>query len=158
MANDTSAGSIRPALLDDTPILVQYNMKLAAESEAKQLDREMITRGVDAVLRDPNRGRYYLAELDGEIVGQIMITFEWSDWRCAMFWWMQSVYVHADHRQRGAFRSLYEHVETAAREDSGVCGLRHANHAALATYERMGMSAAGYHVYQHDWSGAVRNV
>ncbi|MFP6668832.1 MAG: GNAT family N-acetyltransferase [Pirellulales bacterium] len=162
MNSDAPFWSIRSAGQDDVPVIVTYNMELAIESEAKELDGEILTRGVHALLSHPERGRYFLAERDGRVIGQIMITFEWSDWRCAMFWWIQSVYVHPDHRQSGVFRSLYEHVAKTAREDGGVCGLRlyveSENQAALAAYRRMGMTAAGYHVYQHDWSGAVRQT
>lgn len=151
--------TIRPARADDAPVVVQFNERLAAESEQKQLDDDVLARGVAMLLSRPDLGRYFVAEVDGRIIGQIMITYEWSDWRCAMFWWIQSVYVVPEFRQRGVFRSLYQHVESAAQNDGGVCGLRlyveRENEAAIATYQRMKMKPAGYHVYERDWSGAV---
>jgi ribosomal protein S18 acetylase RimI-like enzyme len=94
-------------------------------------------------------------------VGQLMLTYEWSDWRAKMFWWVQSVYVHPEFRGRGVFSRLYQHVESLARQDPGVCGIRlyvhHANHRAMAAYEKLGMTPADYRVYEADWSGLGKN-
>jgi ribosomal protein S18 acetylase RimI-like enzyme len=162
MTNVPQPWTIRPARDDDAPVVVEFNAKLAEESEQKQLDDAVLTRGVAMLLNRPELGRYFVAEVDGQIIGQIMITYEWSDWRCGQFWWIQSVYVVPEYRQRGVFRSLFQHVESAAQTDGGVCGLRlyveRENEAAIATYQRMQMKPAGYHVYERDWSGAVRSV
>lgn len=143
---------IRPATPADQPLIVRWNMALAAESEDKPLDESVLAPGVARVLSDATLGRYWIAERDGTAVGQIMVTYEWSDWRNGLFWWIQSVYVHADHRGSGVFKSLYQHVEKSARSDGGVCGLRlyvhDANTGAIETYRRIGMVDGQYRVME----------
>ena len=97
---------IRPAIVEDWPVIVAFNCDLAQESEGKQLNREHVEPGVQALLIDPRKGRYQLALVGGRIVGQLMHTYEWSDWRNGDIWWIESVYVHADHRGRGVFAAL----------------------------------------------------
>ena len=146
---------VRPAVAGDLESIVERNMKLAQETEDKRLDRETLRRGVTLALERPELARYFIAELDGRDVGQLMITYEWSDWRCGMFWWIQSVYVDAAFRRVGVFRHLFRHAEELARS-SGGCGLRlyveEHNHQALATYRSAGMVPSGHLVYELDWS------
>lgn len=144
--------TIRRAIATDAPILIEYNARLAQESEHKMLDRDILTAGVAAVLADPTRGLYFVYENEGVVVGQVMITTEWSDWRNGWIWWIQSVYVRHEDRRTGVFRALYEHVEKTAREDGGVVGLRlyveRDNMAAQETYLRLGMERTGYLVLE----------
>ena len=144
--------SIRRAGPADAAVVIEFNCLLAQESEGKTLDAAVVGRGVAAGLADPRKSVYFLAEEDGATVGQIMYTTEWSDWRNGWFWWIQSVYVRQEARQRGVFRALYEHVYEAARADGRVIGLRlyveRANHTAQETYRRLGMEAAGYLVFE----------
>src|SRR5580704_10490257 len=100
--------TIRPATLDDTPVICEFNRRLALESEEKVLDPAVLGAGVAALLNDPARGLYFVAQKGGQVVGQIMITPEWSDWRNAWMWWIESVYVRQDARRQGVFRALYE--------------------------------------------------
>lgn len=143
---------IRPANPSDAGVIAEYNRLLALESEDIILDPIVLAAGVAVALADPDRARYFLAELDGEVVGQLMFTREWSDWRNGWLWWLQSVYVHADHRRQGVFRALFDHVEQLIRQDPEVKGLRlyveNANTAAQDTYARVGMLKAGYLVLQ----------
>ncbi|MBY0230178.1 MAG: GNAT family N-acetyltransferase [Gemmataceae bacterium] len=144
--------TVRPARAEDHPVLVEYNSRLAQESEGKALPHDILSRGVAAVLRDANRGRYWVAEIAGEVVGQLMVTLEWSDWRDGWLWWIQSVYVRADARRAGVFRALYANLVEEARRQGDVVGLRlyveHHNEAAQATYKRLGMVDAGYLVLE----------
>jgi ribosomal protein S18 acetylase RimI-like enzyme len=144
--------TLRRAVLADAPVLADYNQRLAHETEGKALDPAVIAAGVEAVLADPERGRYFVAELQGAVVGQLMITTEWSDWRNGWIWWIQSVYVPRDARRQGVFRALYEHALAAARAEPQVVGLRlyveHDNHAAQETYLRLGMQRTGYLVLE----------
>ncbi len=146
---------IRPARPADAEIIADYNAAIARETEQIELDRQRLMCGVGAVLSDPSKGFYTLAEADGRVVGQILITYEWSDWRNGVFWWIQSVYVHADYRRRGVFQQLYRHIAEQARHAGTVCGLRlyveKENQRAQATYRRMGMVEAPYHVYELDF-------
>src|SRR5204863_6179621 len=139
---------IRRATSSDLDVVVDFNRRLAEESEGKKLDAVLLKAGVAQALADSNKALYFLAE-DGAIaVGQTMITTEWSDWRNGWFWWIQSVYVRPEARRCGVFRALYEHVAQTARQDATVIGLRlyveHENHAAQQTYLRMGMAWTSY--------------
>jgi len=144
--------AIRPACLDDWPTIVEFNCRLAEESEDTTLDTGDVEPGVRRLLEDPAKGRYFVA-CDGEqIVGQLMHTREWSDWRNGDIWWLQSVYIHPDYRRRGVFRRLFEALFAEADADPNVVGLRlyvEADNApAHATYERFGLNRAGYFVMQ----------
>ena len=144
--------TIRRGQPADATVVAEYNRLLAEESEGKILDGDTLDKGVRAVLADPIRGIYYLAELDGAVVGQLMLTYEWSDWRNGWIWWIQSVYVHRDARRHGVFRALYEHAVAAARAEPDVIGLRlyveSDNHAAQQTYLRLGMQPTSYFVLE----------
>jgi GNAT superfamily N-acetyltransferase len=146
------APTIRDARPDDRDAIVEFNARLAEETEAKTLDRAVLARGVDCALADPDRLRYWVVEPagGGPIVGQAAITREWSDWRNGWIWWFQSVYVLPDDRGRGVFRALYRRIRAEALAAPDVIGLRlyveHENHRAQATYRALGMRAGGYHV------------
>ena len=148
---------IRPATLDDADPIVAFNSALAAETECKSLDVRNITVGVRAALADPSRSLYFVAEVEGEVIGQTMVTFEWSDWRNGFFWWIQSVYVDSRFRRRGVFRALHEYVRREARSRPEVCGLRlyvhHDNRRAIKTYAQLGMPQSEYLMCEEDWSG-----
>ncbi len=148
--------TIRRATPADEQIVAANNAAMAFETENKELDRETITSGVRRVLSDPARGVYYLAECDGKVVGQLLITLEWTDWRDGWFWWIQSVYVAPGARRRGVYRALHEHVETAARQEEDVRGIRlyadNDNTSAQRVYEQMGMVRAHYTMFETDWS------
>lgn len=149
---------IRDATPEDAEIIVRFNGFLAEETEGKHPDEGVLRRGVGRGLARPDLCRYWLAELDGAVVGQTMVTFEWSDWRDGVIWWLQSVYVVPHARGRGVFRALYRHVERLARQDGDVCALRlyveRDNEPARRVYERLGMKGTAYLVYERDWSGA----
>src|SRR5712691_6339755 len=115
--------TIRPARPQDASTLIDFNAAMALETENLKLDRDVLSRGVRAGLANPTEARYFVAELEGRIVGQLMLTLEWSDWRDGEIWWIQSVYVDPDFRRRGVFKSLYRHAEHLARE-KGAVGLR----------------------------------
>lgn len=147
---------IRPARLEDAAIIAEYNRALARETEGRDLDPDRIGPGVVAVLQDATKGRYLVAERQGRVIGQLMVTFEWSDWRNGMFWWIQSVYVAPEERGRGVFGGLYRAVEVEARSNPGICGLRlymeHHNERARMAYVKLGMKAAGYEVFETDFT------
>ena len=125
---------------------------MAEETEGRALDAHLIDAGVSALLRDKNKGRYWVAVSDNDIVGQLMVTYEWSDWRNAMIWWIQSVYVPSKYRRKGVFSALYRHVETLAKAEAGVCGLRlyveENNQRAQQTYKALGMIKPSYLVME----------
>jgi GNAT superfamily N-acetyltransferase len=142
----------RRATPADEGVLVAYNAALAWESERKRLDEAVLRAGVRAVLADPARGFYTVAERGGEVVGQTMVTFEWSDWRNGWFWWVQSVYVREDARRGGVFRALFRQLQTEAEADPAVIGLRlyveRDNGGAKRTYLSLGMSDTPYELLE----------
>ena len=136
-------------------MIAGFNVRMAWETERRRLDRARVRRGVSALLQDPAKGIYFVAEVDGETAGQLLITYEWSDWRNSNFWWLQSVYVAPAQRQRGVFRALFQHVHRLAKSRKTVCGLRlymHAgNRRARRTYQRLGMKHSAYEVFEKDF-------
>ena len=146
---------IRDASIDDAATIAEFNAALASESEDKSLDRSVLESGVRRLLRDPVRGRYFIAESGGRMVGQTLITYEWSDWRDGWLWWIQSVYVHPDHRRTGVFRRLYGHIEALAKNSGEVVGIRlyveRENARAQDTYRSLGMRHTGYRVMETEF-------
>ena len=136
----------------DAGVIAEFNRRMAWETEHKPLDPAVLARGVGRVFTDPARGFYLVAEAEGEVVGQLMVTYEWSDWRDGWVWWVQSVYVREDARRLGVFRQLFEAMLRAARAAGDVVGVRlyveKDNTRAQATYQQMGMCDAGYHFYE----------
>ena len=142
---------IRDATPADAETIASFNSSMAEETEGQPLDPGIIGPGVATLLNNAEKGRYWVAEADGELIGQIMVTYEWSDWRNGMLWWIQSVYVHPDYRRSGVFSALYHHVESIAREN-GACGLRlyveDSNERAQDTYKALGMVHPNYQVME----------
>ena len=146
--------TVRPATPDDIEFLVRGNAQMALETEALSLDIDRLRRGVKAVFDDPSRGFYLIAEINGTRAGQMMITYEWSDWRNGVFWWIQSVYTVPEFRRRGVFHALYAEATALAQKSGSVCGLRlyvdaH-NLQAQATYRRCGMHETAYRLFEID--------
>lgn len=146
---------VREATTADRETLILVNTGLAKETEGKHLDPSTVGAGVDAVVADPGRGFYIVCETDdGSVAGGLMVTTEWSDWRNAWYWWIQSVYVFPAHRRKGVYTMLHRHVEAVARERGDVCGIRlyvdRDNARAQSTYRHLGMTQARYDLYEVD--------
>ncbi|MBI5463501.1 MAG: GNAT family N-acetyltransferase [Ignavibacteriales bacterium] len=146
---------IRPAVLADAPAIAEFNARIAEETEHRHLDLDTLSAGVRAVVSDASKGIYFVAETDRRVVGQLMITYEWSDWRNGNFWWIQSVYVDKAFRGRGVFKRLFAHVCNLAAKEHDVCGLRlyvdQENASAMKTYETLGMMKTSYEMYEMDF-------
>jgi GNAT superfamily N-acetyltransferase len=144
--------TIRSAGVEDTDQIVEFNCRLAKETEGKTLNPEVVNAGVLAALTDPHKGPYFLAVEDEHILGQLQITFEWSDWRNGWIWWIQGVYVRGEFRRQGVFRTLYAHIEKIARDSKDVIGIRlyveKDNRRAQKTYEELGMRPSDYLMYE----------
>jgi GNAT superfamily N-acetyltransferase len=143
---------IRKAQSSDAASLIDFNQKMALETEGKRLDTATLTAGVSAVFSDENKGFYVVAEDEGSIVGGLLVTFEWSDWRNKWFWWVQSVYIVPEARGRGIYRLLYDHVKAQAAKNANVCGFRlyveRENVHAQRVYEKVGMENTVYFMYE----------
>ena len=147
--------TIRVATSGDRDCIVGFLRAMAEETEGKRLDVEVLRAGAREALKDPSRCVYYLAEVDGAVVGQTMVTTEWSDWRNGFFWWIQSVYVEPGSRRIGVYRSLHDHIRSLARGRGDVCGLRlyvhRDNVGAMETYDSLGMSVTEYRLCEESW-------
>lgn len=147
--------SIRKARPDDAPRIVEFQQAMALETEGKTLDESLVTPGVADVFASPGKGFYIVAETDGVVVGSLLITYEWSDWRNATFLWIQSVFVDAGHRRRGVYTAMHNHVLGLAEADAGLCGVRlyveRTNTRAQQTYKSLGMDHSHYDMYEIDF-------
>ncbi len=148
---------IRTAHAGDLDALVEFNTALARETEGRRLEHELLRDGVASVLSDAAKGLYMVMEHrpTDRVIGQLMITFEWSDWRNRVFWWLQSVYVHKDWRRRGVCKTLYGHVVREAERRGNVAGIRlyveQDNRIAQTVYGRLGLSPPPYRVFEKDF-------
>ncbi len=147
--------SLRPARTDDQKTIVEFNLAMAWESEGKELNQQVLAAGVAAVLADPDKGFYLMAEGDGRPAGSLMVTYEWSDWRNGCFWWIQSVYSAPNFRRQGVYSLMHDWVRQAALADDQACGLRlyveKRNFGAQATYRKLGMVQTDYDLYQEEF-------
>ena len=146
---------IRPANSSDAPFIADCNIRMAFETEQRRLDPKTVAAGVNALLNDANKGAYFIAESGGKPVGQMLITYEWSDWRNGNFWWIQSVYIVEAIRCQGIFRALFEHVNALARARKDVCGLRlyveGENTHAKQVYAKLGLRKTDYELLETDF-------
>ena len=142
----------RDAVREDAATIVAFQLAMARETEEIDLNFETCTRGVNAVFDDPTRGRYFIAEVDGEAIASLMITLEWSDWRNGVVWWIQSVYVRPSHRGRRVYAGLYQHVRELVRSVPDIRGIRlyvdRRNTTAQEVYRRCGMNGEHYQVFE----------
>lgn len=150
---------VRPAGINDLETILIFSTALALETEGRTLQKDLLRRGTLAVLDSHDKGRYLVAQASQSsgtpIIGQLLITSEWSDWRNGTFWWIQSVYVHQAWRRRGVYRSMHEYVLGEAETRKDVCGIRlyveESNQAAQAVYRRVGLSPSSYRVFEKDF-------
>ena len=151
--------TIRPAGRDDVDSIVAFSAAMAMETEQRRLDQAKLREGTQTLLNTPSFGFFMVAEIRETerpvLVGQLMVTYEWSDWRNGVFWWIQSVYVHPNWRRRGVFRRMHDAVVSQAKADPKVCGIRlyveQDNHSAETVYQRVGLARSAYRVYEDDF-------
>lgn len=144
--------NIQTAQISDITALVEFNQAMALETEGKHLDLGTLKAGVEAVFTDEDKGFYVVAEEGGRIVGGLMVTYEWSDWRNGWFWWIQSVYILPEARGRRIYGDLYDFVKKCADESGNVCGFRlyveKDNLRAQGVYQRVGMESSHYLMFE----------
>lgn len=145
---------IRLATKDDIGDLVEFNLAMALETEGKQLDTDVLRRGVEAVFDDDKKGFYVVVESEEGVAAGLMVTYEWSDWRNGWFWWIQSVFVRPQFRGRGLYGEMYAFVNTLANEAGNVCGFRlyveQKNQRAQRVYEKLGMEKTYYLMFEEE--------
>lgn len=147
--------AVRVATSADAEFLVRGNAEMALETEHLSLDFDCLRDGVHAVFENPALGVYFVVMVGTRRAGMMMITYEWSDWRNGVFWWIQSVFVEPGFRSQGVFTALYRYVQNLARATPGVAGLRlyveNSNNQAQNTYQRVGMKRTDYQMFEIDF-------
>ena len=151
--------NVRFARPEDAATIVLFSAAMALETEGRRLDLDRLYDGTIALLESPDRGFFMVAELeqadDRRLLGQLMITYEWSDWRNGAFWWIQSVYVDPAWRRRSVFRRMHETVMATAKTSPNVCGVRlyveESNGAAQAVYRKVGLTPSSYAIFETDF-------
>jgi ribosomal protein S18 acetylase RimI-like enzyme len=143
---------VREAIESDLSVILGFQVAMAKETESLDLDQNTLARGIQSLLQDPAKGKYYVALLDSRVIGCLMITYEWSDWRNGLVLWIQSVYVDGSFRGQGVYKNLYEHIKSIAMADKEIKGIRlyvdTANGAAQEVYRRLGMNGDHYQVFE----------
>ncbi len=147
---------VREARRDDAATIIEFQLAMARETEELTLDRDILTRGVSALFDNPSLGRYFVAESHDEssarVIASLMITYEWSDWRNGMVWWIQSVYTVPEFRRRGIYAALYGHIRAQVADDPNIRGIRlyvdNRNVDAQKVYARLGMEGEHYRVFE----------
>jgi ribosomal protein S18 acetylase RimI-like enzyme len=144
--------TVRPATLDDASVIIDFQLNMAMETEGLTLDYPTVTRGVHAVFEDSTKGSYYVAVDDEKIIGSLMTTYEWSDWRCGTVIWIQSVYIIKNYRGQGVYKKLYQYIQQLVTSESGYRGIRlyvdKTNLPAQRVYKKLGMNGEHYQVYE----------
>ena len=139
--------------VDDIESIVQFQAKMAMESEGTTLDLEKVTKGVTAAMNDESKGIYWVAKVNGKVIGSLMVTREWSDWNNEWYWWIQSVYVLPDYRKHGVYKAMYSTLKEVAKENK-VSQIRlyvdKTNHPAQQVYQRLGMHESHYLMYEEN--------
>lgn len=151
--------NIRLAKPEDAAMIASFSVAMALETENRRLDLDRLQLGTIALLQSPARGFFLVAELEQgdrrQLLGQLMITYEWSDWRNGAFWWIQSVYVDPAWRRQSVFRRMHETVLASAKTSPNVCGVRlyveGSNSAAQAAYRKVGLIPSSYAIFETDF-------
>jgi len=142
---------IREATNSDIQILVDFQLKMAFETEKIRLDKAELSKGVEYAFYS-NLADYYIAELNDEVVGSLMITYEWSDWRNAIVLWIQSVYVVEKYRRNSIFSQMYKYIKSICENSDKYTGIRlyvdKSNKNAIATYKALGMNNQHYELFE----------
>lgn len=144
--------TIREATSTDIPSIIDFQLKMALETENLTLDIATLSQGVHRLFKDSSKGRYYVAQEGQHIAGCLMTTYEWSDWRCGTVLWIQSVYVDANFRGKGVYKKLYEHIQQMVKSDHDLRGVRlyvdKTNKAAKDVYQKLEMNGEHYQLYE----------
>ena len=144
------SANIREATIDDAPSIARFQVAMAMETENKQLEPAIVEAAVRAVFEDASRGFYLVGEVDGNVVGSLLVTYEWSDWRNCNMWYIQSLFVEANHRGQGVFKNLYQQVIERAKSNDVMFVRLYVeveNERAQRVYESLGMKRMPYYMY-----------
>lgn len=142
----------RRATENDAKIIRDFQIAMALETEGLALGAETCLAGVQAVFADAQRGQYHVCEVDGKVVGSLLITYEWSDWRNGTVWWIQSVYLQPEFRGKKLYSHFYFYIQNLVKSGTEIRGLRlyvdHSNKKAQGVYSKLGMNGEHYKVFE----------
>lgn len=143
---------IKKATEEQINLIADFQIKMALETESVNLDSPTVVKGVSAVFNDRSLGQYFIAMDDDKVIASLMITYEWSDWRNAKVWWIQSVFVMEEYRRKGIFSQFYSHIKSIVEADKNIGGLRlyvdKTNLPAQKTYAKVGMNGEHYQLFE----------
>jgi len=144
---------VRRALDGDIPSIVRFNLSMALETESLVLEPDIIQKGVETVFRENSHGFYIVCEVEEQVQACLMITYEWSDWRNGLFWWIQSVYVEKDFRKKGLYKLMYSFIKSLTDKNDGIAGVRlyvdDDNRKAQNVYKKLGMLKTNYQLFEY---------
>lgn len=143
---------LHKAVFSDAPVIASFQVKMAWETEKYKLDPDTVIKGVEAVFNDPNKGTYYVAEHMGNVVACLLVTYEWSDWRNGTVLWIHSLYVEKEHRRKGIFKIMYNHIKDMVVKNENLKGIRlyvdKTNTNAVRVYNKAGMNGNHYKLFE----------
>ncbi len=149
-----SIPTIRRAVREDIPTIVGFNQAMALETEGVSLDSEVLTSGVEEIFKNPKHGFYIVCEIESAVRACLLITYEWSDWRNGLFFWIQSVFVQKEYRKKGLYKLMYKFVKTEAEESHEIAGIRlyvdQNNKKAKKVYSKLGMIKSNYQIFEYN--------
>ena len=143
---------VRAANILESKSIINFQINMAFETENVKLEKSSVKKGINAVFKDSSKGKYYVAEENDRIVGSLLTTNEWSDWKNGIILWIQSVYIIPEYRRKGIFKLMYSYLKKMVEESNGLIGLRlyvnKTNIIAQRTYEKIGMDSEHYKLYE----------
>ena len=143
---------IRQAKIAERLVIAGFQIAMAAETENLELDKATVGKGVTSVFEDQSKGRYFVAESNGKVIGSLLVTYEWSDWRNGNIWWIQSVYIKPEYRRKGVYTKMYQHIKSIVENDESLQGIRlyveKTNTVAQAVYKNLGMNGNHYSTFE----------
>jgi len=144
---------IRDARIEDSKVIADFQLAMALETENLILNKKILEKGVEAVFLDSTKGKYYVAEQNNTVIGSLLTTYEWSDWRNSTVLWIQSVYVKQEFRKLGVFKMLYNHINSIWKSDDKYAGIRlyvdKTNKKAINVYNKVGMNGEHYQLFEN---------
>jgi len=144
--------TVRLATINDIPSIIGFQLSMAQETENLTLDKSILRKGIENLFNDPAKGKYYVAQENDAVIGCLMTTYEWSDWRNGNVLWIQSVYVDKNHRGRSVYKKMYEHIKQLVSDSSDYRGIRlyvdKTNLNAQKVYQQLGMNGEHYQVFE----------
>ncbi len=132
--------------------LVDLQQKMALETENITLNEDVLEQGITALIQDSHKGKYYKIVQKGKIIGCVLNTYEWSDWRNGNIVWIQSLYILPAHRRQGIFTEVYQYLREQVQKNPTQKGIRlyvdKRNETAIKAYKAIDMDNNHYEMFE----------